>query len=58
MVETQVHDQLSAQKISFPPKGSPGLDPKKFPGLQRYAGQAVDNGRRPRPTPISSSPST
>ena len=39
-----VHDQLSAQKISFPPKGSPGLDPKKFPGLQRYAGQAVDNG--------------
>ena len=39
-----VHDQLSAQKISFPPKGSPGLDPKEFPGLQRYAGQAVDNG--------------
>jgi hypothetical protein len=39
-----VHSQLSEQKISFPPKGSPGLDPKEYPGLQRYAGQAVDSG--------------
>ena len=39
-----VHDQLTAQKIAFPPKGSPGLEPKTFPGLQRYAGQSVDNG--------------
>ncbi|MBV8561357.1 MAG: hypothetical protein JO050_11315 [Acidimicrobiia bacterium] len=39
-----VHDQLAAQKIAFPAKGSPALDPKEFPGLQRYAGQAVDNG--------------
>lgn len=39
-----VHTQLSAQKITFPAKGSPALDPKEFPGLQRYAGQAVDNG--------------
>ncbi len=39
-----VHDQLAAQKISFPAKGSPGLDAKEFPGLQRYAGQVVDNG--------------
>jgi hypothetical protein len=39
-----VHNQLSDQKISFPPKGSPGLDAKEFPGLQRYAGQAVDSG--------------
>ena len=39
-----VHSQLSEQKISFPAKGSPGLDPKEFPGLQRYAGQTVDNG--------------
>ncbi len=38
-----VHSQLSEQKISFPPKG-PALDPKEFPGLQRYAGQAVDDG--------------
>ena len=39
-----VQNQLSEQQIKFPPKGSPGLDPKEFPGLQRYAGQAVDNG--------------
>jgi hypothetical protein len=38
-----VHTQLSAQKIAFPPKG-PALDPKEFPGLQKYAGQVVDNG--------------
>jgi hypothetical protein len=39
-----VHDQLSEQKISFPPAGSPALDPKTYPGLQKYAGQRVDNG--------------
>jgi hypothetical protein len=39
-----VHSQLSEQQIQFPPKGSPALDPKEFPGLQQYAGQAVDNG--------------
>jgi len=41
-----VHNQLSEQKIQFPPLGSPGLDPKEFPGLQRYAGQAVDSGAK------------
>jgi hypothetical protein len=39
-----VHTQLSEQQIAFPAKGSPALDPKEFPGLQRYAGQAVDSG--------------
>ena len=39
-----VHSQLSEQKITFPAKGSPGLDPKEFPGLQRYAGKTVDTG--------------
>ena len=47
-----VHSQLSEQQIQFPPAGSASLDPKEFPGLQQYAGQAVDNGRgtpiRPR----------
>jgi hypothetical protein len=42
--DNMVHDQLSEQKIQFPQKGSPGLDPKEFPGLQQYRGQAVDNG--------------
>ena len=39
-----VDSQLHAQQISFPAKGSPALDPTEFPGLQQYAGQAVDNG--------------
>ena len=39
-----VHDQLADQRISFPAKGSPGFDAKEFPGLQQYAGQAVDSG--------------
>jgi hypothetical protein len=39
-----VHDQLSAQKIYFPPKGSAALDPQEFPGLQHYAGQQVLTG--------------
>ena len=39
-----VHTQLSAQNISFPAKGSPGLSPAEFPDLQRYAGQKVDSG--------------
>ena len=43
-VTTNVKNELSAQKIYFPPKGSPGLDPKEFPDLQQYAGQLVDTG--------------
>lgn len=39
-----VKTELSAQKVYFPAKGSPGLDPAEFPGLQKYAGQLVDNG--------------
>ncbi len=39
-----VHDQLTDQKITFPPAGSEGLSAKEFPGLQQYGGQAVDNG--------------
>lgn len=41
---TQVRTELAAQKIYFPPKGSPGLDPQEFPDLQQYAGQLVDDG--------------
>jgi hypothetical protein len=39
-----VKTELTAQAVYFPPKGSPALDPKEFPGLQQYAGQIVDNG--------------
>jgi hypothetical protein len=40
----QVRSQLVQEKISFPPAGSPGLDTKEFPTLQKYGGQLVDNG--------------
>ena len=40
----EVKTELSSQKIYFPSKGSPALDPAEFPGLQQYAGQLVDNG--------------
>jgi hypothetical protein len=39
-----VHDQLDAQAITFPAKGSPALTPADFPGLQQYAGEKVDTG--------------
>lgn len=37
-----VKNELSAQKIYFPEKGSPALDPATYPDLQQYAGQLVD----------------
>jgi hypothetical protein len=43
-VTQNVKNELSSQKIFFPPKGSAGLNPTEFPGLQQYAGQLVDNG--------------
>ena len=42
--DDMVHDQLSDQRIFFPPAGSPALDPETYPGLQPYAGEAVDSG--------------
>lgn len=42
----QVTSQLVQEKIYFPPAGSPALNPEEFPGLQKYAGQQVDNGTK------------
>lgn len=39
-----VHDQLADQRIRFPEKGTPALDPETYPGLQQYAGELVDSG--------------
>src|SRR5687767_2222997 len=39
-----VHDQLADQRIFFPEKGAEGFDAETYPGLQQYAGEAVDNG--------------
>jgi hypothetical protein len=41
---SQVQSQLVQEKVYFPPKGSPSLDPAEFPSLQKYAGQQVDSG--------------
>lgn len=43
-ITNNVRDELSSQKIYFPPKGSPALDPAEFPDLQQYAGQLLDTG--------------
>src|SRR5690242_20543336 len=37
-----VRTELAAQKIYFPEKGSPALDPAVYPDLQKYAGQLLD----------------
>jgi hypothetical protein len=42
--DDMVHDQLAEQRIFFPEKGSPALDPQTYPGLQQYAGEAVNSG--------------
>lgn len=41
---SQVHDELSAQKIYFPAAGAPGFSAEEYPTLQKYAGQLVNNG--------------
>lgn len=44
-VSSQVTEQLSAQKIFFPPAGSDALAPKEIgPFLNQYAGQQLTNG--------------
>lgn len=41
-IGNMVHNELAAQKVYFPEKGSPALDPATYPDLQKYAGQLVD----------------
>jgi len=52
-INGMVHDQLVAQKISFPApsqiKAGGALDPAEFPAeIRNYAGQPVDNGDKAR----------
>lgn len=42
-IKNTVKNELSTQKIYFPEKGSPELDPVIYPDLQQYAGQLVDS---------------
>jgi hypothetical protein len=43
---SQVQSQLTQEKVYFPDRGTPALDPKEFPALQQYAGQEVDSGAK------------
>ena len=43
-VNSQVHDQLAAQKIFFPAKGSPAIKGPQFAAMQQYAGQQLVTG--------------
>ena len=52
---SQVKNELSAQKVYFPPKGSPAFSPEEFPDIQKYAGQLVDNGPEAKATPTVTS---
>src|SRR6478672_4049048 len=43
-VSNEVKTQLSAQKIFFPPKGSPAIAGPEFKEMQQYAGQQLTTG--------------
>lgn len=43
-INGQVHDQLAAQKIYFPPAGSDAIKGPEFAALQQYAGQQLTTG--------------
>ena len=41
---TQVHNQLAAQKIYFPPSNSPAIKAPQFAAMHQYAGQQLTTG--------------
>ena len=41
-----VHDQLAQQQIFFPKAGSPGLDAKTYPALQKYGEMQLTTGQQ------------
>jgi hypothetical protein len=43
-VDTQVHNQLAAQKIFFPPNNSPAIKAPEFAAMHQYAGQQMTTG--------------
>jgi hypothetical protein len=43
-VDHEVHTQLAAQKIFFPPKGSEAIAGPEFKQMQQYAGQQLTTG--------------
>jgi hypothetical protein len=43
-VDSQVHNQLAAQKIYFPANNSPEIKAPEFAAMHQYAGQLMTNG--------------
>ena len=43
-VGNEVHSQLAAQKIYFPPKGSDAIKAPEFKAMQQYAGKQLTTG--------------
>jgi hypothetical protein len=43
-VGNQVHDQLAAQQIFFPPAGDPSIAAPEYKAVQQYAGQQLTTG--------------
>ncbi|HEU5416350.1 MAG TPA: hypothetical protein VFV41_01580 [Streptosporangiaceae bacterium] len=43
-VDSQVHSQLAAQKIYFPPGNSPAIKAPEFAAMHQYAGQQMTTG--------------
>ena len=43
-VQDEVHSQLAAQKIYFPPKSDPELKQPEFAAVRQYAGQQLTTG--------------
>jgi hypothetical protein len=43
-VDSQVHSQLAAQKIYFPPNNSPAIKAPEFAAMHQYAGQLMTTG--------------
>jgi hypothetical protein len=43
-ITTEVHTQLAAQQIYFPPNGSPATAGADFAAMRQYAGQQLTNG--------------
>ncbi len=43
-VDTQVHNQLAAQKIYFPANNSPAIKAPEFAAMHQYAGQMMTTG--------------
>jgi hypothetical protein len=43
-ISHEVHTQLAAQKIFFPPAGSPAIKAPEFAAMRQYAGQQLTTG--------------